>query len=115
MAVLDSGAGPKFIRESNLPHGVMRLRYGPFLNVADANNNPIRMKGLADLIVRLDSRLVKLEFIVCESLAAPLILGCDVMDRFVEAIYPRKKTVKMDDETTIPITQKPLKLPAVHR
>ena len=71
------------------------------------------MKGLADFVVRLGSRLVKLEFIVCELLAAPLILGCDFMDRFVEAIYPRKKTVEMDDGTTIPITRKPLKRPPV--
>ena len=106
LAVLDSGAGPNFIRESDLPRGVTRLRYGPLPKVDDANNNPIRMKGLPDLIVRLGSRLVKLEFIVCARLAAPLILGCDFMDRFVEAIYPRKKTVEMDDGTTIPITRK---------
>ena len=30
------------------------------------------------------------------------------MDRFVEATYPRKKTVEMNDGTTIPITRKPL-------
>ena len=113
LAVLDSGAGPNFIRDSDLPHGVTRHRYGPLPNVADANNNPIRMMGLADLIVRLGSRLVKLEFIVCEHLAAPLILGCDFMDRFVEAIYPRKKTVERDDGITIPITRKPLKRPPV--
>ena len=35
------------------------------------------------------------------------------MDRFVEAIYPRKKTVEMDDGTTIPITRKPLRRPPV--
>ena len=40
LAVLDSGTGPNFIRESNLPPGVTRLRYGPLPNVADANNNP---------------------------------------------------------------------------
>ena len=113
LAVLDSGAGPNFIRESDLPHGVTRLRYGPLPNVADANDNSIRMKGLAGLIVLLGARLVKLEFIVCERLAAPLILGCDFMDRFVESIYPRKKTVEMDDGTTIPITQNPLKRPPV--
>ena len=113
LAVLDPGAGPNFIRDSDLPHGVTRLRYGPLPNVADANNNPIRMKGLAHLLVRLGSRLVKLEFIVCDRLAAPLILGCDFMDRFVEAIYPRKKTVEMDDGTTVPITRKPLRRPPV--
>ena len=106
LAGLDSGAGPKCNRESGLPHVVTRLRYGPLPNVTSANNNPIRMKGLADSIVRLGSRLVKLDFIVCERLSAPLILGCDFMDRFAEAIYPRTKTVEMDEGSTIPITPK---------
>ena len=35
------------------------------------------------------------------------------MDRFVEAIYPRKKTVEMNDGTTVPITGKTLKRPPV--
>ena len=71
------------------------------------------MKGLADLIARLVSRLVKLLFIACERLAAPLILGCDFMDRFVEAIYPKKKNVEMNDGTTVPITRKTLRRPPV--
>ena len=46
LAVLDSGAGSNFIRGSDLPHGVTRLRYGPLPNVADANNNPFDCKDL---------------------------------------------------------------------
>ena len=71
------------------------------------------MKVLTDLILRHDSRLFKLEFILCERLAAPFILGCDFMDRFVEAIYPRNETVEMDDGSTTPITRKLLTRPPV--
>ena len=42
------------------------------------------------------------EFIVCGKLAVPLILGADYCDRFVEAIYPRKKTVELGDFLEVP-------------
>ena len=112
LTILDSGAGPNFIRKSELPPGFEdRIKFGPLPSVNDANSNPVKMVGLIDLVVRLGNRLVKVEFIVCERLAAAVILGCDFMDRFVEAIYPRRKTIEMDDGTTVPIVRRPLKRP----
>ena len=109
LTVLDTGAGPNFIRKDELPPGFeSRLRYGPLLNIGDANNNPLSMLGVISLIVRLGTFLVKLDFIVCERLAAPVILGCDFCDRFVEAIKPRKKLVELEDGTTVPIVRRPL-------
>ena len=107
-SVVDTGAGPNFIRKDELPLGVDVIRHGPLPNVADANNNPIRMTGLADLVVRLGTRIAKVEFIVCERLAAPVFIGSDFCDRFVEAIYPRKKTIELDDGSTVPIVRRPL-------
>ena len=46
-------------------------------------------------------------FIVCERLTAPVLLGCEFNDKFVEAIYPRRKLVELDDGTKIPIVRKP--------
>ena len=109
LSVVDTGAGPNFIRKDELPLGVDVIRHGPLPNVADANNNPIRMTGLVDLVVRSGSHISKAEFIVCERLAAPVIVGCDFCDRFVEAIYPRKKTIELDDGSTVPIVRRPLK------
>ena len=89
--------------------GVEIIRQGPLPNVADVNNNPIRMTGLVDLMVRLGTRIAKTEFIVCEKIAAPVILVCDFCDRFVEAIYPRKKNIELNDGSTVPIVSRPLK------
>ena len=59
LTILDSGAGPNFIRKSELPLGFEdRIKYGPLPSVNDANNNPVRMVGLIDLVVRLGNRLV---------------------------------------------------------
>ena len=69
------------------------------------------MIGLVDLVTRLGNRIVKVEFIVCERLAAPVILGCDFCDRFVEAIFLRKPLIEMDDGTTVPITRRSFRHP----
>ena len=44
---------------------------------------------------------------MCGRLAAPVILGCDFDDKLVEGIYPRRKVVKLDDGTKVPIGRKP--------
>ena len=109
LSAVDTGARPKFIRKDELQLVVELIRHGPLHNVADANNNSITMTGLVDLLVRLGSRIAKAEFIVCEQLAAPVIIGCDFCDRFAEAIYPRKKTIELGDGSTVPIVRRPLK------
>ena len=110
LAVLDTGAGPNFIHKDALPLGYERfLKQGPPPNIVDANRRPIAVNGVIHLCVQLGTRLVKLAFYVCERLAAPVVLGCDFCDRFVEAILPRKKLVELDDGTTVPITRKPAK------
>lgn len=112
LAVLDTGAGPNFIRKSELLPGYeTHVRYGPLPHISDANSNPIKMTGYIDQVARLGTRLVKVTFIVCESLAAPVILGCDFCDRFVEAIHPRKREVELDDGTKVPIVRRPMKRP----
>ena len=54
---------------------------------------------------------MKSEFLVCDRLAAPVILGCDFCDRVVEAIYPRKRVVELDDGSTVPIVRRPSRRP----
>lgn len=87
----------------------VHIRAGPTLDIADANNRPLRTVGYLPLVLRLGTYVVQLDFVVCDSLAAPVILGCDFCDRFVEAIRPRAKTVEMADGSTVPIVRKPLK------
>ena len=109
LSVLDTGAGPNFIRKKALPAGDLSLlSYGPLPDIADANSNPIQVKGIMRLLVRLKTRAYWVEFIVCDSLAAPVMLGCDFSDEHVEAILPRQRLVELADGTTIPIVRKPL-------
>ncbi|CAN8071373.1 unnamed protein product, partial [Agarophyton chilense] len=110
LTVLDTGAGPNFIVESLLPpplRSIIRSETVP--DVLDANNNPLKTAGVIDLVIRLGRMVVKLTFIVCRSLAAPVILGCHYCDRFFDAIRPRLKQVELEDGSTVPIVRQPLK------
>ena len=108
LSVLDTGAGPYFIRKNPLPAGDLTpISYGPLPDIADAKSNAIHVKGITRLLVRLKTRAYWVEFIVCDSLAAPAILGCDFCDKHVEAILPRQRSVELEDGTTIPIVRKP--------
>ncbi|CAN8068861.1 unnamed protein product [Agarophyton chilense] len=110
LTVLDTGTEPNFVVESILPPAVQsQIRRGVALDAADAGNNPLETVGVIDLVVRLGPCVVKLHFIVCRSLPAPLILGCDFCDRFVEAVVPRLKRVELDDGSSVPIVSRPPK------
>lgn len=50
-----------------------------------------------------------MSFVVCKSLAAPLIMGFEYCDWFVQAIRPCIKQVELEDEIVIPIVRQPLK------
>ena len=109
LSVLDTGAGPNFIRKNALPAGDLTpLSYGHLPDIADANSNPIPVKGITRLLVHLKTRAYWVEFIVRDSLAAPVILGCDFCDKHVKAILPRQRLVELENRTTIPIVRKPL-------
>ena len=106
--VLDTGAGPNFIKESSLsPASREKMIKGGLPNICDANGNPLSMMGRLKLVTRLGSSLVLVDFVVCRTLAADAILGADFCDRYVEAIRPRKKLVELDDGTTVPIVRNP--------
>ncbi|CAN8070210.1 unnamed protein product [Agarophyton chilense] len=77
--------------------------------VTDANNKPLDTVGFIELVVRVGARVVKLDFIVCQKSSAPVILGCDFCDRFVEAIFPRQRRVEMEDGSYTPIVCRPLR------
>lgn len=56
--------------------------------------------------VQLGNCVSVAEFIVCEKLAVPLILGVDYFDRFVEAILPLKRKVRLADGFEIQILRR---------
>ena len=86
VSVLDTGAGPNFIAQELLPRGSKIQDTALESPILDANKNPLTTRGTVVLLVRLGRRLVRLRFIVCAKLAAPVILGYDFCNRFVEYI-----------------------------
>ncbi|CAN8069585.1 unnamed protein product [Agarophyton chilense] len=110
LTILDTGAGPNFLRESELaPADLERIRYGPLRDIRDANKNALKTLGTVRLVVRLGRFVVLVDFIVCKTLAAPVVLGCDYCDKFVEAIRRRRKLVELDDGSMVPIVRKPMR------
>lgn len=86
---LDTGAAPNLIH-LDLISPTLRafMQYVPGLDIEYASNKPLQAVEMTTLTVRLGTYLVQLDFVVCKSLVAPVILGCDVGDLFVEAIHP---------------------------
>ena len=106
LSVLDTGAGPNLVRKSELPAGMETLvSFGLTQDIGDENNRLLRTVGTIKMPVRLGCFVTMAEFIVCEKLAVPLILGAHYCDRFVEAIYPRKKTAELADFSEVPIVR----------
>lgn len=67
------------------------------------------MGGTIFLVVGVGQRTVILDFVVCTSLAVPVFLCCDYLDRFVEAVSPYLTQFKVDDGTVVPMVGLPLK------
>ena len=78
LSVVDTCAGPNFIRLSELPLRMSKKpKSGPIHDICEANNRPLEMIGIVRLPVRLGCFLSVADFIVCPKLAAPLVLGAD--------------------------------------
>ena len=104
VTVLDTGAGHNFIRFDQVPpqaHKLIRQRALP--DIRDANKGRVRSLGVVTLRVQLGLYQSRVDFVVCERLSVPIILGCDFCDRHIEAIRPRSKEVELEDETKVPI------------
>ena len=110
LATLDTGAGPSFIRKDQLPPQVQsRIRRKELPSIVDANRKPISTLGTVRLALGLGNSHCQVEFIVADRLAVPLILGADFCDRYVHAIYPRRRAVELGDGSEVPIIRRPTK------
>lgn len=74
--VLDTGAGPSFIRKDVLPEAAWdRIQQGARGNaIRDANNHPVVVSGFVDLFVDRAGRSTLVRFYVVERLATSFIL-----------------------------------------
>ena len=111
VAVLDTGAGPSFIRRDVLPEDIGAfIRKEPTApKIIDANKRKVEIDGVIDLSVNIGGRVETVRFNVVPRLAVDVIIGCDFCDKHIEAIRPRKRLVEIDDGTTVPIVRRPSK------
>ena len=104
-SVLDTGAGSSFIRKEVLPKQLLdkvrAVHERP--DIRDANNNRVSILGTLRLLVQLGSRQDTVTFNVVSNLGTDVILGCDFLDKHVEAIRPRKRLVTLHDGPSVPI------------
>ena len=108
LTVLDTGAGHNFVRMNALTEAAQRaIRPCRLPDIRDANKGKVRTVGTVTLRCQLGSYETRVNFVVCERLSVPVILGCDFCDRYVEAIMPRQKMVELDDGSTVPIIRVP--------
>lgn len=88
LAVLDTEAGPNFVRVNLLHSGYEHmLEHTVLPSVNDGNNRPLRLVKQISLYARLGMRHTKLRFLACQRLAAPAILGCEFCDIHVESFH----------------------------
>ena len=107
LAVLDTGAGSSFIKQDILPKTLLD-KFQPLpgqTDVRDASNRRVRITGSLSLYVRLGNRSERVNSDVVQNLGAEVIIGCDYLDKHVEAIRPRKGIVELADGSTIPIVR----------
>lgn len=78
LIIPDTGASPNFVRKADLPDELHNhIRHGHRTDIYDANTKPVPMTGTVKMSVNLESFLAHVEFIMCQSLAAAVILGAD--------------------------------------
>lgn len=87
----------------------MYIRHCSLPKICDANNKFLHMVGTVKFPVKLGNFYFHIDFIICQSLAAPAIFDADFCGRFVEAIRPRKKLIEPNEVSTLPIVKRPMK------
>lgn len=82
VAIPDTGAGPNFVRESELPDRFeTQLSTGLLPNICNAYRNPLQMLGIVKPHVLLGNTQETFNFIVCKTLAASAITGAEFCDQ----------------------------------
>jgi len=101
-AVVDTGAGPSFIRADMLPEGWTEYssRAPPRIQVSDASGQLLKVNTEVSLTIYVGGTAMEYIFLVVKALSVPLILGWDFQRNYVDTISPTTQTIKWDDGTS---------------
>lgn len=104
LSVLDTGAGANFMHENVLrPELLKQVKTEDIPLIRETNKHRLMMGRTIRIRVPLGSLAPEVKFMVCENLAVSVVWRGEFCERFVEAIYPPRKYVVLDDSSTIPI------------
>lgn len=73
----------------------------------DEKNRPPQLEGTVKLRAHLGNKEEEVSFFIAERLSDPVMLGCDLRDKDIKAIRPRKRTAELEVVTTVPVVRKP--------
>lgn len=65
--------------------------------IRDVNDRPLLIAGSLNQVVHIGNKVYKVTFFVSILLVAPVILGCDIFGNENEEIWPRQRTIFLDD------------------
>jgi RNase H-like domain found in reverse transcriptase/Reverse transcriptase (RNA-dependent DNA polymerase)/Integrase zinc binding domain/Integrase core domain/Chromo (CHRromatin Organisation MOdifier) domain len=112
-AAFDTCASSFIIRSDVLPDGTVISPCDSAPRLIDANNQPLSIKGVAIVHLRIGGLRISQEALVVQQLSVPLILGTSFIDQYVEAIYPEKRRIVLRDLSEIEILHSPVETLAV--
>lgn len=72
-------------------------------DIRDANKQPLKLLRTINPAVQLAFNNIRVHILVCDFLAAPMILRTDFCGKRVQAIRPGDKVVELEDRITIAI------------
>jgi hypothetical protein len=103
--IFDTGAGPNIVHLRVLPDNweSYRIADAPPVNLMGTGGRRLHQRGTVNLHVEIGRLSVRAQFLVVQNLAADCILGCQFIDRQVQAILPKEKQIRLIDGSSIPI------------
>ena len=98
-AVIDTGAGPSVIRSDMLPEdwkstGII-VPKSETRRIQDASGNIVNTKATVQLAFVLGPLSATFQFLVVDTLAVPILLGCDFINQYVKCIKPREGRIEL--------------------
>lgn len=105
--ILDTLAGPSFLREDQVTT-ILKSHATPettTTRIHDSNDNPLHIVVCLKLYVHVALLTELHTFSMCERLAVPGIHECDFCDQMVQSTFPRTRSDKLIDGSTVPIVR----------
>ena len=104
-AVFDTGSRMNIVRQDALSDGwqTWLTKDTVLPTLRDANGRPLRLLGEILLRIRFGNTKYRVPVIVSDMLAVEVIIGTRFMNRYVDAIECRNRTIRLNRGGKIPI------------